>query len=40
LGIKQAPDEHFQDFVDMLLKTASRIVGDSQAGVLFVPFVL
>jgi hypothetical protein len=39
-GIKQAPDELFQDFVDRLLKTDSRIFGDSQAGVRFVSFVL
>ena len=30
-GIRQAPDELLQDFVDSLLKTASRIFGDSQA---------
>ena len=34
-GIKQAPDELFQNFVDMLLKTASRTFGDSQAGAPF-----
>ena len=30
-GIRQVPDELFQDFVDRLLKTASRIFGDFQA---------
>ena len=35
-SIRQAPDESFQDFVDRLLKAASRIFGDSQAGNPFV----
>ena len=34
-GIKQAPEEAFQEFVDRLLK-AGRIFGDPQAGVPFV----
>lgn len=35
-SIRQAPDELFQDFVDRLLKAASRILGDSQAGSPFI----
>ena len=35
-GIKQAPDEPFQEFVDTLLKEDGRIFGDPQAGILFV----
>ena len=38
-GIKQAPDELFQEFMDSLLKPASRIFGDPQAGVPFKVFV-
>ena len=37
-GIKQAPDELFQEFMDSLLKAASRIFGDPQAGVPFKVF--
>jgi hypothetical protein len=35
-SIRQCPDELFQDFVDRLLKTASRILGDSQMGIPFI----
>lgn len=35
-SIRQAPDELFQDFVARLLKAASRIFGDCQAGIPFV----
>lgn len=35
-SIRQAPDELFQDFVDRLLKAASRILGASQAGSAFI----
>ena len=35
-GIRQAPDEISQDFVNRLLKAANRIFGDYQAGKLFV----
>ena len=38
-GIKQAPDELFQEFMDSLLKAASRIFGDPQAGVPFKAFI-
>jgi hypothetical protein len=35
-GIKQAPDELFQELVDRLLKAASRNFGEPQAGIPFV----
>ena len=35
-SIQQAPDDLCQDFVDRLLKAASRILGDSQMGNPFV----
>ena len=35
-SIQQGRDELFQDFVDRLLKAASRILGDSQMGNPFV----
>jgi hypothetical protein len=35
-SIRQGRDEIFQDFVDKLLKAASRILGDSQTGNPFV----
>jgi phosphoribosyl-AMP cyclohydrolase len=35
-SIRQVPDECFQDFVDRLLKAASKIFGDSRAGNPFV----
>jgi hypothetical protein len=35
-SIRQAPNELFQDFVGRLLRAASRIFGDSQAGNSFV----
>jgi hypothetical protein len=31
-SIRQGPDELYQDFVDRLLKAASKILGDSQMG--------
>ena len=34
-GIKQAPDEPFQEFVGRVLKAAGRIFGVPQAGVPF-----
>lgn len=35
-GIRQDPDELFQEFVDRLLKATGRTFGDSQAGIPFV----
>ena len=35
-SIQQGPDELYQDFVDSLLKAASRILGNSQMGIPFV----
>lgn len=34
--IRQGPDEPFQDFVARLMQTASRLLGDSDAGLLLV----
>ena len=35
-SIRQGPDELYQDFVDRLLKAASRILEDSQTGIPFI----
>ncbi|XP_010607860.1 endogenous retrovirus group K member 10 Gag polyprotein-like [Fukomys damarensis] len=34
--IRQGPDEPFQDFVDHLLLMASRVIGESEAGIILV----
>ncbi|XP_010626976.2 endogenous retrovirus group K member 10 Gag polyprotein-like [Fukomys damarensis] len=34
--IRQGPDEPFQNFVDRLLQTASRVIGESEAGIVLV----
>lgn len=36
LNISQGPDELFQDFVSRLMQTASRLIGDTEAGLLIV----
>ena len=35
-GIRQGPDEPFQEFVNLLLTTASRIFGNPEAGIDYV----
>ncbi|XP_010607768.1 endogenous retrovirus group K member 10 Gag polyprotein-like [Fukomys damarensis] len=34
--IRQGPDEPFQNFLDRLLQTASRVIGESEAGIVLV----